>query len=115
MIACAKDGGRSAGASVAVYKSMMEMSRHGGFGDPSLATAQKGEHFLDVIVNGLGGLCEDLLGTHLRCVAYEPTINLFVDPRRSIHGRYCLFSQCSSRSNSYLYCGIGDLTPTRKK
>lgn len=48
-------------ASVAVYKSMTQMSRHGGYGDPRSANTKKGEAFLDVIVKRLAALCEDLL------------------------------------------------------
>lgn len=49
------------GSSVNIYRSMSRISRHGGFGDPCLATAQKGESFLEAIVNGLRGLCADTL------------------------------------------------------
>lgn len=49
------------GSSVNIYRSMSRISRHGGFGDPCLATAQKGESFLDAIVNGLCELCTDTL------------------------------------------------------
>lgn len=50
-----------ASSAVNVYKPMSEMSHHGGFGDPSLATAKKGESFLDAIVSGLSALCTDIL------------------------------------------------------
>lgn len=53
------------GPSVEVYKSMNEMSHHGGFGDPSLATAQKGESFLDAIVSSLSALCADILAERI--------------------------------------------------
>ncbi|MGH9616089.1 MAG: creatininase family protein [Acidobacteriaceae bacterium] len=54
-----------AGSLVDVYKSMNEMSHHGGFGDPCLATAQKGERFLDAIVGGLSALCADILAERI--------------------------------------------------
>ena len=54
-----------AGSSVEVYKSMDEISHHGGFGDPSLATAQKGESFLDTIVGALSELCADILAERI--------------------------------------------------
>jgi creatinine amidohydrolase len=50
-----------ASASVAVYKTFAETSRHGGHGDPRTASAEKGERFLQIIAAGVKHLCEDML------------------------------------------------------
>jgi creatinine amidohydrolase len=46
---------------VATYRSMKDGSRHGGFGDPTVATSKKGFDMLDAIVVKLTALCEDIL------------------------------------------------------
>ena len=46
---------------VAIYKSMATSSHHGGVGDPTKATPQKGETMLDAITRRLDELCTDLL------------------------------------------------------
>jgi creatinine amidohydrolase len=46
---------------ISVPKSFSKFTHHGGFGDPTLATAAKGEKFLDAIVRRVAALCEDIL------------------------------------------------------
>lgn len=48
-------------AAIAVYKRFAETSRHGGHGDPSSASAEKGEHFLQIISAGVKRLCDDMV------------------------------------------------------
>jgi len=50
-----------ASASVSVYKTFAETSRHGGHGDPRTASAEKGERFLGIITYGVKRLCDDML------------------------------------------------------
>ncbi len=45
---------------VTVPRPFSAFTTHGGFGDPTLATAEKGERFLDAIVRRLAALCEDI-------------------------------------------------------
>ena len=46
--------------SVGRVRTFDEMSRHGGFGDPTPATAELGERFLEVIVEALTNVVRDL-------------------------------------------------------
>ncbi len=46
---------------VAVPRPFSRFSDHGGFGDPTLATAAKGARFLDAIAGRVAALCEDIL------------------------------------------------------
>jgi creatinine amidohydrolase len=50
---------------VETYKSFKSITRNGGFGDPTLASAEKGERMLDAIVRGLRALCEDFFADRL--------------------------------------------------
>ncbi len=49
------DGGR-----VTVTKSFKELTRHGGFGDPTKASAEKGERILAAIVNKLAQVVQEI-------------------------------------------------------
>jgi creatinine amidohydrolase len=49
------------GPLVSTYRTMKQITRHGGYGDPSTASAQKGEQMLDVITPRLVALCADVL------------------------------------------------------
>lgn len=44
---------------VSVYRTMKQMSQHGGVGDPILASAEKGERMLQAITSELRAVCED--------------------------------------------------------
>ena len=46
---------------VSTYRTMKQITHHGGYGDPSTASAQKGERMLDVITQRLVALCADVL------------------------------------------------------
>ena len=50
---------------VVVYKDVRSTSKHGGFGDPTSASAKKGELFYDHVVRGLLELCADMLQDRL--------------------------------------------------
>lgn len=50
-----------AGPMVLTYRTMKQITHHGGFGDPSTASAKKGEEMLNVIASRLIGLCKDIL------------------------------------------------------
>jgi creatinine amidohydrolase len=49
----------------ALYRPVTETSNHGGYGDPSVATAEHGERILQLVTNGLVALCQDLLDDRL--------------------------------------------------
>ncbi|BAM03024.1 creatininase family protein [Phycisphaera mikurensis] len=51
--------------SVTRVRTFEEMTDHGGFGDPTTATAEKGERFLAVIVESLEAAVEDLAAGRL--------------------------------------------------
>lgn len=53
------------GAMVSTYRTMKQMTHHGGFGDPSTASSEKGEEMLRVITSRLVALCKDLLEDRL--------------------------------------------------
>jgi len=44
---------------VATYKTFKQMTRNGGIGDPTLASAEKGERMLQAVTKELRSLCED--------------------------------------------------------
>lgn len=46
---------------VTVPRPFKAFTHHGGFGDPTIASAEKGERFLAAIVGRLTALCEDIL------------------------------------------------------
>ena len=46
---------------VATYRTMKQITRHGGFGDPTSASAQKGEQMLSLITPRLVALSKDVL------------------------------------------------------
>jgi len=50
---------------VAIYKTMQQTTNHGGVGDPTIATAEKGERMLQVITAQLRSLCEDFFAGRL--------------------------------------------------
>jgi creatinine amidohydrolase len=50
---------------VSTYRTMKQMSAHGGVGDPTCATAEKGEKMLEAITTELRLLCEDFLSDRL--------------------------------------------------
>lgn len=50
---------------VAVYRTMKDTTNHGGFGDPTVATAEKGETMLQAIIGELRSLCEDFFAGRL--------------------------------------------------
>ncbi len=50
---------------VSAPKPFSEFTRHGGFGDPTLATAPKGQKFLDAIARRVAALCEDILANRV--------------------------------------------------
>ena len=50
---------------VSVYKTFAEQTEHGGFGDPTSASAAKGEAFFDIVNTAMLELCEDMLGDRL--------------------------------------------------
>jgi len=50
---------------VAIYKTMKQTTHHGGVGDPTIATAEKGERMLQAITVELRSLCEDFLAGRL--------------------------------------------------
>jgi len=54
-----------AAPAVIIYKSVSSTSKHGGFGDPTSASAHKGELFYRLVVRGLLDLCEDMLRDRL--------------------------------------------------
>jgi creatinine amidohydrolase len=46
---------------VAIYRTMKELTNHGGIGDPTAASAEKGERMLQAITRELRLLCDDFL------------------------------------------------------
>ena len=50
---------------ISTYKSMNDTSNHGGFGDPTTASAEKGERMLQAVTGQLRLLCEDFLADRL--------------------------------------------------
>jgi creatinine amidohydrolase len=50
---------------VTVYKPVTQTSHHGGYGDPSVASAEHGSRILELVTQGLLCLCEDLLADRL--------------------------------------------------
>ncbi len=50
---------------VATFKTFKNTTHNGGFGDPTVATAQKGERILQAIDKGLRALCEDFFADRL--------------------------------------------------
>jgi len=50
---------------VAVYRTMKETTSHGGFGDPTVASAEKGERMVQAITAELRLLCEDFFADRL--------------------------------------------------
>lgn len=50
---------------VSVYRTMKQTTRHGGVGDPTLASAEKGERMLQAITVELRSVCEDFLADRL--------------------------------------------------
>ncbi|MCC6265446.1 MAG: creatininase family protein [Bryobacterales bacterium] len=50
-------------APVAVARPFREFTRHGGYGDPTTATAEKGEHFLKAIVDAVVDLSLEIMDT----------------------------------------------------
>ena len=50
---------------VATYKTFKQITHHGGIGDPTMASAEKGERMLKAITVELRLLCEDFLAGHL--------------------------------------------------
>jgi len=44
---------------------MKEIANHGGVGDPTIATAEKGERMLQAITVELRSLCDDFLAKRL--------------------------------------------------
>ncbi len=48
------------GGSVSTYETFAQLTHHGGFGDPTLASAEKGEKFFAAIVDRLALVIEDL-------------------------------------------------------
>jgi len=50
---------------VATYKTMKQITHHGGVGDPMIASAEKGERMLEAITRELRSLCEDFLAGKL--------------------------------------------------
>ena len=58
-------GKGSGPGSVGRVRTFEEMSRHGGFGDPTKATADQGERFLAVIVESLAEVITDLRADRL--------------------------------------------------
>ena len=50
---------------VATYKTMKQITHHGGVGDPTIASAEKGEKMLEAITAELRLLCEDFLAGKL--------------------------------------------------
>ena len=49
------------GPLVSTYQTMKQITHHGGYGDPSTASAEKGERMLGVITPRLVALCSDVL------------------------------------------------------
>jgi creatinine amidohydrolase len=49
----------------AFYRPVTENSHHGGYGDPTVATADHGVHILGLVTQGLVALCQDLLADRL--------------------------------------------------
>ncbi len=47
---------------VAAARPFREFTRHGGFGDPSTASAEKGERFLEAIAGAVAALCLEMTG-----------------------------------------------------
>jgi creatinine amidohydrolase len=50
---------------VSTYKTMKDTTYHGGFGDPTVATAEKGERMLQAITAELSDVCEDFFANRL--------------------------------------------------
>jgi creatinine amidohydrolase len=50
---------------VAIYRTMKQTTNHGGVGDPTVASAEKGERMLQAITRQLRLLCEDFLADRL--------------------------------------------------
>jgi creatinine amidohydrolase len=50
---------------VNLYRTMKQTTRHGGFGDPTLASAEKGERMLQAITLELRNVCQDFLAGRL--------------------------------------------------
>ncbi|MCC7339744.1 MAG: creatininase family protein [Bryobacterales bacterium] len=50
-------------APVATARPFREFTRNGGYGDPTIATADKGEHFLKAIVDAVVDLSLEIIGT----------------------------------------------------
>lgn len=50
---------------VSVYRTMKETTHDGGVGDPTVATAEKGERMLQAITTELKSLCNDFLANRL--------------------------------------------------
>ncbi len=50
---------------VSTYRTMKETTNHGGFGDPTVASSEKGERMLQAITGELRLLCEDFFAGRL--------------------------------------------------
>jgi creatinine amidohydrolase/Fe(II)-dependent formamide hydrolase-like protein len=50
---------------VTTYRTMKQLTNHGGIGDPTIASAEKGERMLQAITAELRLLCEDFLQDRL--------------------------------------------------